>query len=148
MALPTIFANVGLRASVTWTQALAALVTARATAQNSQAPPSGGAAAGAGVEMGLLTQLGAVRPVGRLVIDLEAILREVPGTRSVYAERVAGGYFVDFVLRRDALARYGPTGLDDEAATALVLDAVPAVRMPRPLGRSLAQSPTYLMPFG
>ena len=60
--------------------AMRALVTARATAQNSQAPPSGGAAAGAGVEMGLLTQLGAVRPVGRLVIDLEAILREPVGS--------------------------------------------------------------------
>jgi Cu(I)/Ag(I) efflux system membrane protein CusA/SilA len=34
-------------------------------------------------------------------------LRHVPGTRSAYAERAAGGYFVDFELRRDALARYG-----------------------------------------
>jgi copper/silver efflux system protein len=38
---------------------------------------------------------------------LEPILRDVPGTRSVFAERVAGGYFVDFELRRDELARYG-----------------------------------------
>jgi Cu(I)/Ag(I) efflux system membrane protein CusA/SilA len=38
---------------------------------------------------------------------LEAIMKDVPGTRSVYAERVAGGYFVDFNLRRDHLARYG-----------------------------------------
>ncbi len=36
-----------------------------------------------------------------------ALLREVPGTRSVFAERVAGGYFVDFELKRDALARHG-----------------------------------------
>jgi Cu(I)/Ag(I) efflux system membrane protein CusA/SilA len=40
---------------------------------------------------------------------LEGVLREVPGTRSVYAERVAGGYFVDFDLRRDELARHGLT---------------------------------------
>ncbi|MBP7149137.1 MAG: efflux RND transporter permease subunit [Acidobacteria bacterium] len=40
---------------------------------------------------------------------LEAILREVPGTRSVFAERTTGGYFVDFELRRDQLARYGLT---------------------------------------
>jgi Cu(I)/Ag(I) efflux system membrane protein CusA/SilA len=33
--------------------------------------------------------------------------REVPGTRSVFAERAAGGYFVDFELNRDELARYG-----------------------------------------
>ncbi|OGR84906.1 MAG: hypothetical protein A3J74_10060 [Elusimicrobia bacterium RIFCSPHIGHO2_02_FULL_57_9] len=38
---------------------------------------------------------------------LEMILKDIPGTRSVYAERVAGGYFVDFDLNRDELARYG-----------------------------------------
>ncbi|MBI3323617.1 MAG: efflux RND transporter permease subunit [Candidatus Omnitrophica bacterium] len=38
---------------------------------------------------------------------LEMILKDVPGTRSVYAERVAGGYFVDFDLKREELARYG-----------------------------------------
>ena len=39
--------------------------------------------------------------------EIEAALRDVPGTRSVYAERTAGGYFVDFTLKRDQLARYG-----------------------------------------
>jgi Cu(I)/Ag(I) efflux system membrane protein CusA/SilA len=39
----------------------------------------------------------------------------VPGTRSVYAERVSGGYFLDFNLRRDQLARYGLTVDDVEA---------------------------------
>jgi Cu(I)/Ag(I) efflux system membrane protein CusA/SilA len=38
---------------------------------------------------------------------LESLLREMPGTRSVFAERVTGGYYVDFDLRRDQLARYG-----------------------------------------
>ena len=33
----------------------------------------------------------------------------MPGTRSVFAERAAGGYFVDFELRRDEMARYGLT---------------------------------------
>ena len=41
--------------------------------------------------------------------EIEKLLREVPGTRSVFAERVAGGYFLDFELRRDQLARYGLT---------------------------------------
>ena len=36
-------------------------------------------------------------------------LREVPGTRSVFAERAAGGYFLDFEPRREQLARYGLT---------------------------------------
>jgi Cu(I)/Ag(I) efflux system membrane protein CusA/SilA len=40
---------------------------------------------------------------------LEAVVREVPGTRSVFAERVTGGYFLDIAPRRDRLARYGLT---------------------------------------
>ncbi|HEX5033702.1 MAG TPA: CusA/CzcA family heavy metal efflux RND transporter, partial [bacterium] len=34
--------------------------------------------------------------IERLGIELEHILKEVPGTRSVFAERAAGGYFLDF----------------------------------------------------
>ena len=41
--------------------------------------------------------------------SLETILKDVPGTRSVYAERTAGGYFLDFTLKREQLARYGLT---------------------------------------
>jgi len=48
-----------------------------------------------------------LQEIERIGKRLEGILREVPGTRSVYAERVAGGYFVDFEPRRDQLARYG-----------------------------------------
>jgi len=43
---------------------------------------------------------------------LEKIIKSIPGTRSVFAERAAGGYFVDFTPRREALARYGLT-IDD-----------------------------------
>jgi Cu(I)/Ag(I) efflux system membrane protein CusA/SilA len=39
--------------------------------------------------------------------SLERILREVPGTRSVYAERELGGFFLDFIPDRRAIARYG-----------------------------------------
>jgi Cu(I)/Ag(I) efflux system membrane protein CusA/SilA len=35
------------------------------------------------------------------------VLPQVAGTRSVFAERVGGGYFLDFDLKRDQLARYG-----------------------------------------
>ena len=47
--------------------------------------------------------------------------RAVPGTRSVFAERTAGGYFLDFELKRDALARYGLT-VDDANAVVTVGD--------------------------
>jgi Cu(I)/Ag(I) efflux system membrane protein CusA/SilA len=41
--------------------------------------------------------------------QLERIIGRVPGARSVYSERVAGGYFVDFDIDRAAIARYGLT---------------------------------------
>jgi copper/silver efflux system protein len=47
--------------------------------------------------------------IQELGIQIETILKEVPGTRSVYAERVAGGYFADININRDAIARYGLT---------------------------------------
>ncbi len=41
--------------------------------------------------------------------QIEAHLTMVKGTRSVYAERTAGGYFVDFKPKREEIARYGLT---------------------------------------
>jgi len=40
---------------------------------------------------------------------IEHALKDVPGTTSVFAERTAGGYFLDFNLKREELARYGLT---------------------------------------
>ncbi len=39
--------------------------------------------------------------------QLERTLATVPGTRSVYAERIIGGYYLDFEPNREALQRYG-----------------------------------------
>ena len=50
------------------------------------------------------SDLGEIERVG---VEIESAIKDVPGTRSVYAERTAGGYFVDFDLKRDQLARYG-----------------------------------------
>lgn len=44
--------------------------------------------------------------------DLERILREVPGTASVYAERAAGGRYVTVDIDRVAASRYG-LNIDD-----------------------------------
>ncbi len=46
--------------------------------------------------------------------QIEAVLPRVKGTRSVYAERVTGGHFVDFDVRRRDAARYGLTVGDVE----------------------------------
>ena len=50
-----------------------------------------------------------LKEIERIGAEIEGIVRKVPGTRSAYAERVAGGYFVDIEPRRDQLARYGLT---------------------------------------
>ena len=55
--------------------------------------------------------LGEIEKIGT---QLEQIVKRLPGTRSVYAERVSGGYFVDFNLKREQLARYGLTIQDAE----------------------------------
>ena len=45
--------------------------------------------------------------IERVGKEIERVLPRVAGTRSVFAERVGGGYFLDFDLKRDQLARYG-----------------------------------------
>jgi Cu(I)/Ag(I) efflux system membrane protein CusA/SilA len=62
-----------------------------------------------------------VKEIERIGAELEGILKQVPGTRSVFAERTAGGYFLDFELKREELARYGLT-VDD--ANAVVMSAI------------------------
>ncbi len=48
-----------------------------------------------------------IQKIEEIGTHIESILKDVKGTRSIYAERVAGGYFLDFDLKREALARYG-----------------------------------------
>jgi Cu(I)/Ag(I) efflux system membrane protein CusA/SilA len=59
--------------------------------------------------------------IERIGHEVEQTLHSVPGTASVYAERTTGGYFLDFTLKRDALARYGLT-VDD--AQSVLMTAV------------------------
>jgi Cu(I)/Ag(I) efflux system membrane protein CusA/SilA len=62
--------------------------------------------------------LAQIQQVGQ---QIETALKDVPGTTSVFAERTSGGYFLDFDLKRDALARYGLT-IDD--AESVLMSAV------------------------
>jgi len=41
--------------------------------------------------------------------QVEAVINSVPGTLSVFAERVMGGNYLDFKINRDSLIRYGLT---------------------------------------
>jgi Cu(I)/Ag(I) efflux system membrane protein CusA/SilA len=59
--------------------------------------------------------------IQQIAVDAESILQKVPGTRSAFAERTGEGYFLDFVLKREQLARYG---LSVEQANMLVMTAI------------------------
>jgi copper/silver efflux system protein len=59
--------------------------------------------------------------IERLGKEIERTLPKVAGTRGVFAERVSGGYFLDFDLKRDQLARYG-LSVDD--AQMVVMNAI------------------------
>ncbi len=45
----------------------------------------------------------------RIASEIEVIVKGVPGTSSVFAERVMGGNYIEFHIDRDAIARYGLT---------------------------------------
>ncbi|MDF1552616.1 MAG: efflux RND transporter permease subunit [Deferrisomatales bacterium] len=56
-----------------------------------------------GPDLQVLSDLGA---------QIEAVVQEIPGTLSAYSERVTGGNYVDFDIRRREIARYGLTVAD------------------------------------
>jgi Cu(I)/Ag(I) efflux system membrane protein CusA/SilA len=45
--------------------------------------------------------------INRIGREIEQHISMVPGTRSAFAERVSEGYYLDFEIRREAIARYG-----------------------------------------
>ncbi len=48
-----------------------------------------------------------LKELERLGREIEAVVRELPGTLSAYSERVMGGNYLDFRIDRSAAARYG-----------------------------------------
>jgi Cu(I)/Ag(I) efflux system membrane protein CusA/SilA len=48
-----------------------------------------------------------LKELERLAVEVEGILKNVPGATDVYAERVAGTPYLDITVRRDDAARYG-----------------------------------------
>ena len=47
--------------------------------------------------------------LSRLGEEIEAVVRELPGTLSAFSERVVGGNYLDYEIDREAAARYGLT---------------------------------------
>jgi len=59
--------------------------------------------------------------IERVAKDIEAAVKDVPGTTSAFAERITGGFYLDIEPDREALARYGMAigDLQDVISTAL-----------------------------
>ena len=52
--------------------------------------------------------------IEKVSLDIESSLKDLPDTRSVYAERTTGGSYLDFAVDRDAAARYGLSVMEIE----------------------------------
>ncbi|MGA2444587.1 MAG: efflux RND transporter permease subunit [Opitutaceae bacterium] len=57
--------------------------------------------------------------------QIEVLIRRVPGTASVFAERVMGGNYIEFDIDRDAIARYGLTVGDVQETLEVALGGMP-----------------------
>jgi len=62
-----------------------------------------------------------LKTIERLGAAVELSVRDIRGTRSVFAERTTGGYFLDVELNRDALARYGISVKQAESVVATAI---------------------------
>ena len=53
-----------------------------------------------------------LKVIEKIGIEIEQVLKQLPDTRSAFAERVTGGHYLDFEVKREKAARYGLT-VDD-----------------------------------
>src|SRR5512136_1383597 len=99
--------------------------------------------------------------IEKLGVALEGLRAGVPGTRSAFYERNAGGLYLDVVPNRDALARYGITVGDVQRTVEAAIGGAPIattvegrnrfsinVRYPQDLRSDLARLQRILVPVG
>jgi Cu(I)/Ag(I) efflux system membrane protein CusA/SilA len=61
----------------------------------------------------------------RIASEIEAVVRQVPNTSSVFAERVMGGNYIQFDIDREAIARYGLRVGDVQEVLEVALGGMP-----------------------
>ena len=61
----------------------------------------------------------------RIAEQIETIIRKVPGTANVFAERVMGGNYIEFNINRDQIARYGLSIADVQETLEVALGGMP-----------------------
>jgi copper/silver efflux system protein len=61
----------------------------------------------------------------RIAGEIETVVRQVPGTSSVFAERVMGGNYIEFNINRDEIARYGLAIGDVQEVLEVALGGMP-----------------------
>ncbi len=61
----------------------------------------------------------------RVASEIEAVVRTVPGTSGVFAERVMGGNYVEFEINREEIARYGLRLADVQDVLEVALGGMP-----------------------
>jgi Cu(I)/Ag(I) efflux system membrane protein CusA/SilA len=66
-----------------------------------------------------------LKELERIGEQVEAVVRQVPGTASAFAERVMGGHYIEFEINRDAIARYGLTIGDVQDVLSVALGGMP-----------------------
>jgi copper/silver efflux system protein len=66
-----------------------------------------------------------LQEIERISIALEGMLRNVPGTRSTFAERQSGREYIDIVPNRDGIARYGLTVRDVQDVIEMAVGGMP-----------------------
>ncbi|HWO56894.1 MAG TPA: efflux RND transporter permease subunit [bacterium] len=98
--------------------------------------------------------------IERIGQELERTLSPIPATRSVFSERNTGGYFVDIVPDRTAIARYGLTMRDVQDVIEAAIGGMPIevtvegrarfsvnVRYPRDLRQNVERLKGVLVPL-
>jgi Cu(I)/Ag(I) efflux system membrane protein CusA/SilA len=61
----------------------------------------------------------------RIASEIEAVVRQVPGTSGAFAERVMGGNYIEFHINRDEIARYGLRLADVQDVLEVALGGMP-----------------------